>query len=88
MFLRQLSDLGMQALQIDARGGRLGFAVAEDASRAFEKLALPLRDLVGVNIEKLGQFAQRLLAPEGGKRHLRLESRSVRPAGSFRHMCS
>jgi hypothetical protein len=38
-----------------------------------------------VHVELLGQFHQRLLAPDGGKRHLRLESRAVVPARSSRH---
>lgn len=36
-------------------------------------------DLVGRNIEQLGQLSQRLVASQGSKRHLRLELRRVTP---------
>src|SRR5436190_778705 len=38
-----------------------------------EKLRLPLRDLVGMNVELLCQLGQRLLALDGSQSHLRLE---------------
>ena len=41
--------------------------------------------MIGVHIELLGQLHQRLLAPDGGKRHFRLECRAVVPARSSRH---
>jgi len=50
-----------------------------------KELVFPLFDLVGVHVKLLGQFHQRLLAPDGGKRHLCLESRAVVPARSSRH---
>jgi hypothetical protein len=40
-------------------------ARAEDAGRAVEQLRLPGRDLVRVNIEKLRQFGQCLVALDG-----------------------
>jgi hypothetical protein len=39
-----------------------------------KELVFPLLDLVEVHVELLGQFHQRLLAPDRCKRHLRLES--------------
>jgi hypothetical protein len=39
-------------------------------------------------VELLRQFGQRLLTLKGGQGHLRLESRSVIPAGSFGHVVS
>ena len=65
-----------------------GLAAPEYPGRAFEKLRLPLRDLVGVDIELLRQLGQRLLALDRGQGHLRLEGRCVVPAGSFRHRLS
>jgi hypothetical protein len=100
----QLADLGMKLLQIDGWG--LFFRlVAEDACRAFEKLVrrendppdrflfllTPLLDLVGMNIELLGKFGEGLFTANGGESHLRFESRTVIPAGSFGHgrlLCS
>jgi putative membrane protein len=43
------------------------------------KLRLPRRDLVGMDVEMLGQLSQRHLALDGGQRHLRLECRIRRP---------
>ena len=86
---RQLADLGVKRLQVDARRRlRLAPVRAEQASRPFQHLASPLRDLVRVHIEKLSQFGQRLVALHGSQRHLRLEARRVVPAGSLRHLCS
>jgi len=45
-----------------------------------KQLVFPLFDLVGVHIELLGQFHQRLLTSDGGERHFCLESRAVVPA--------
>jgi len=41
-----------------------------------------LLDLVGMNIELLRKFGKGLLTADGGKGHLRFESRAVVPAGS------
>jgi hypothetical protein len=41
-----------------------------------------------MNIELLGQFGQRLLAPYGSQSHLRLECRRMVPAGSSAHRLS
>ena len=72
----------------DRRRLRLAPVRAEQASRPFQHLASPLRDLVRVHIEKLSQFGQRLVALHGSQCHLRLEARRVVPAGSLRHLCS
>lgn len=53
---------------------RLRF-ITENACRPLKELVFPLFDLVGVHVKLLGQFHQRLLAPDGGKRHLCLEGR-------------
>ena len=60
----------------------------ENPGCAFKKLSLPLRDLIGVNVELLRQFGQRLLALQGGQGHFRLESRRVVPTRSFGHNLS
>ena len=88
----------MKLLQIDGWG--LFFRlVAEDACRAFEKLVrrendppdrflfllTPLLDLVVMNIELLGKFGEGLFTANGGEGHLRFESRTVIPAGSYGH---
>ena len=67
----QFADLCVQALQIDARCRSFALVLAEHPSRAFEKLGLPLSDLVGVDVELLRQFGERLLPPHGGQSHLR-----------------
>ena len=51
----------MKGLQIDRRHADLWSAVPGNTGRAFEKLTLPLRDLIRVDIELLRQFGQRLL---------------------------
>ena len=48
-----------------------------------EQLLLPFGDLGGMDTELLGQFGQRLVAFDGGQRHLRLEGRSMIPSRSF-----
>ena len=53
--------------------------------RALKELAAPLRDLVRMNVELLGQLGQRLLALDGRYRHLRLERRGVVPPWSSHH---
>src|SRR5690242_9867839 len=61
---------------------------AKQSGCPVEKLRLPLSDLIGVNVELLSQLGQRLLAPDGGQSHLRLESRCVVPARSSGHCFS
>ena len=52
----------MKGLQINRRWHGLDSAMSENTGRAFEKLTLPLRDLIGVDIELLRQLGQRPLA--------------------------
>ena len=85
---RQLADLGVQALQVDARSRRFALVLAEHPSRAFEKLGFPLGDLIGVDVKLLRQLGERLLPLHGGQSHLRLEGRGVVPARSLAHRFS
>jgi hypothetical protein len=85
---RQLSDLRMKGLQINRRWHGLDSAMSENTGRAFEKLTLPLRDLIGVDIELLRQLGQRPLALDRGQGHFRLEGRCVVPTGALRHLIS
>jgi hypothetical protein len=52
------------------------------------KLGLPRRDLIGMHVELVRQLSQCSIALDGGKRHLRLESRCVVPACSSAHRLS
>ena len=53
---RQRTDLGAEFLHIDGRR-RFGLAVAaSDFGCPFQKLIAPRRDLIGVDVELLGQF--------------------------------
>jgi hypothetical protein len=81
------TSLGVKHFQIHRwRNARsLG---SEKPGRSFEQLRLPGRDLVGMHIENLRQFRQRLLALQRGQRHLRLESRCVVPEWSSGHNLS
>ena len=83
----QLPDFGLHVL--DARPIRLAFLCRrqEDSCRRFQQLRLPLRDLVGVNIELLRQFCQCLVALQCGYRDFRLERGGVVPSRSS-HCCS
>ena len=47
----------------------------EYVAGALEELRLPLRDLLGVDIEALRKLRERLVALDGGQRHLRFECR-------------
>jgi len=40
-----------------------------------QQLGMPLADLIGWTLKLLGQLDQRLVAANGGQRHLRLEGR-------------
>src|SRR5690606_13824444 len=86
IFQCQFANLGVQ--RFDIHGRTRWFrprSIAEDACRPLKKLVFPLFDLVGVHVELLGQFHQRLLTSNGGECHLCLETRAVVPAGSSRH---
>ena len=85
---RQLSNLGMQRLHVDGRLRRpvtAAGAGAENIGSTALKLRLLRCDLVGVKVELLGKLGQRSITLDGGKRHLRLESRCVVPARSSAH---
>src|SRR5262249_10073442 len=72
-------------------GGVLAAAPAADPNTPAApslKLQFPLRDLVGVNVEMLIQLGYRVLAPNGGQRHLRRKGRCVGPACAFAHRIS
>ena len=48
---------------------------SEHVFSAFDQTLLPVLNLIGVNIELLGQFRQCALALQGCQRYLRLECR-------------
>src|SRR5471032_1273961 len=48
---------------------------SENIGGAALKLRFPSRDLIGVNVEMLGQLGYRPIALDGGQRQLRLEGR-------------
>src|SRR5262245_54194859 len=56
-----------------------------DVGGAFEKLILPDRDLVDVNIKLLRQLSKRAIALDSSECHFCLESRGVVPARSLLH---
>ncbi len=58
----ELAALGVQRLQIDGHLLRFRLILTENSCRAFEKVALPRRDLVRMNVELLRQLSQRLIA--------------------------
>ena len=70
----QLADLGVQ---LGGARSPLGvpLALSEDLGSALEQLALPPRDLVGVEIEALGDGDHRLLLPQRLEGDLGLEGR-------------
>jgi hypothetical protein len=55
---RELSNLGMQDLQINRRLCRCG-STAKKVGRSLAELHYPLRNLVGMYFKPLGQFGQR-----------------------------
>jgi hypothetical protein len=65
---------------------RFGLAVAaEDLGCPFRKLHAPGRNLIGLDVDLLGQFGQRLLALDRGERNIRRGGRAVAPARSSAH---
>ena len=54
----------MEALHVDGGSGRC--AAGEHLDGAVEKLSLPLRNLIGMNVELLRQLGERLLPLHGG----------------------
>lgn len=71
---RQLSDLGVQSLDV-----RTGLALVgrsgEYLSGALQQLGSPLADLVGVDLELLGELDQGPVSPDGSQGHFRFERR-------------
>jgi hypothetical protein len=60
----------------------------ENPGSTFLKLRLPLRDLIGMNVEVLSQISDGAFAPDRGQSHFRLEGRCVVPAWSSGHCLS
>src|SRR5713101_2752521 len=75
----------MQRLHIDRRRGRCPAPRSENIGGAALKLRFPSRNLIGVDVEMLGQLGYRPIALDGCQRHLRLEGRGVVPARSSVH---
>src|ERR1700730_17862309 len=79
----------MKGFQIHGWRGGIGTSLSpEYPDSSFEQLHLPLGDLIGMDVELLGQFGQRLLALDRSQSHFSLESRRVVPAWSFAHCLS
>src|SRR5215211_8427864 len=79
----------MERLHVDGWRGRFRSRLrTEHPGSPLQELSFPGRDLVGMDIELLSQFGQRLLAPHGGQSHLRLKSRRMVPAWSSAHRLS
>ena len=68
------ADLGVQHLEVNRRLIRSRLA-AEHVGGLGQQLVLPVSDLVGVHVMLLRQLGQRLVASNGGQRHLGLECR-------------
>jgi hypothetical protein len=84
----QLADLGVQRLQIDRRLAGRG-RTTEDVGRSVQQLPSPLGDLRRVHLEVLRNLGHRLVASDGGQRHLGLECRRVVAPWSLAHVvCS
>ena len=75
----------MQRFHVDGRCRLRPGRGPEHPGSPVKKLGLPGRDLVGMDIELLGQLGQGLLASQGSQSHLRLEGRKVVPALSLAH---
>ena len=82
---RPISDADLMLMRrIDELHMNYPFA----GSRTFRKPCLPVRDLVGVNIELLCQFGQGLVPFQCGQGHFRFEACCVIPAWTSCHRCS
>jgi hypothetical protein len=78
----------VQRLYIHQLLSRRSLGFPKDARRALQKLALPLRDLVGINVKLLGQLGQSLLPPDRRQSYLGLERRRMVPAWTPAHRFS
>ena len=74
MLQRELSNLGMHGLQINRRLRRRG-STAKDLDRSLAEWPLPLGNLMGMPLNPLRQFGQRLVAAQRSQRHLGFEHR-------------
>ena len=54
---------------------RSRWPLVERLGCAFNQLAFPLRDLIRMHVELLGQIGERAIALNGGQRYLGLEGR-------------
>jgi len=82
---------GFRNLRLDCRLTHLhrrfggSCLLAEHVCRACEQLLFPRRDLVGVDVESLGQLGHRVLALDRGQGHFGFEGRGVVPADALGH---
>jgi hypothetical protein len=72
---RELPDLRLQILQAGNFGAALLRGGGKYVAGPLQQLRLPLRDLMRVDVKALRELRQRLVAFNGGQRHLRLECR-------------
>jgi len=68
-----LPDLGVQGLQIYRCRRTAIFGCGKHLRGAGHELAPPLRDLMGMDVNALGQLGQRLGALQRGEGHLGFE---------------
>src|ERR1035437_6774085 len=70
MLQRQLADLGVKRLDVYRCSCRFHLRfTAKNSDGAFQKLALPLRDLVGMYVKLLSQLRKCLFSLDGGQSH-------------------
>lgn len=81
IFPRRLADLRVKRFEIGRVRWRLRLTNCVPGSG--HQLLLRIGDLGGMHIELVGQFDQRTVAFDHGRRHLRLEGRSVIPSPSL-----
>ena len=84
---RQRADFGVQRLHVDQRLCRLCFHLPKNPGSSFKQLILPLTDLVGIHVELLGQFRQRLFAPDSGNSQSARESIVLTAGRAPRYGC-
>ena len=70
----------------DTGSDLLDLILAEDGWGSVQELALPLGDLVGMNVEALGDHDDGLLAIDGFQSHLGLEGRRMVAPWSSGHL--
>ena len=77
----------MQRLDIRRAGLALGRG-GEELQRPLQELGLPLRDLVGVDVELLRELGKGSIPFQGGQGHLGLERGRVIPSRPFHGLLS